>query len=300
MGVGVVFVILILFFALFAHAGEYWHVESGASSIKMLSMPVDPRQAALAGAGIASPRSPSEVMRNPIAGAASDKSVISFSKTEFSDLTGASRMSMLSHTVFSSWHVTAGVETLNYDKLEGYNDDGLHFDGDYFTAGTIAAQLGVARKFNSMSAGINFRYANQNIDSYYEHGFLFDGGAKYSLNKYFEFGAIFNNYGWIVSDADVNEIAPLSVQAGVTATCPLAFGFSGALSADLHRRNDLPSELRTGVEILYKELFSIRFGYSEVLSGGFAVNLGFASIEYAYQNREVLEANHVFGVGLRF
>jgi len=289
---------LTLLLASLAYSGEYWHIEKGASTMKILSMPTEPRQAALAGAGIASPANAGEAMRNPLAGAVANTPVLSFSRTEFSDLTGASRVSLLAGSVFGSWHLTAGIESLNYDKIEGYTEDGLTAEGLSFTAGTMATQLGIARNFSSMSAGLTARYANQNIDDYHMQGLLFDGGVKYNLLKNFAFGAIFNNLGWIFSDS--KEIAPLSVQAGITASCALPLGFSGAVSADLYKRNDSAEELRTGLEIMYEELFSVRFGYYDALSMGFAVKFSSIAIEYAYQNRDVLEANHIFGVSLYF
>ena len=301
---------LALFLASFAYSGGYWHVEKGANSMKMLSMPSEPRQAALAGAGIASPYNAGETMRNPLAAVATNSPSLSFSKTEFSDNIGAGRTSMLAHIIFGGWHLTTGIESLNYDKIQEYTDDGLTADGLTYTAGTIAAQLGVAKKFNSASAGLTFRYANQNIYDYYQHGFLFDGGVKYDLIKNIaflkkiEFGTIFSNFGWLRSKE--KETAPLSVQSGITATCSLPLDFSGALSADLYRRNDSAEELRTGLEIVFRDVFSLRFGYpfsggeNDALSAGFAINLGFADIEYAYQNRAVLEANHVFGISLYF
>ncbi len=272
--------------------------------MKMFSMPTEPRQAALAGAGIASPRNAGETMRNPLAGTTANSSVLSFSHSEFSDLIGASRISMLAGSAFGSWHLTAGIESLNYDKIQGYTEDGLTADGLSFTAATMAAQLGIARTFNSMSTGLTARYANQNIDDYHMQGILFDGGVKYNLLKNFAFGAVFNNFGWIFSD--VKEIAPLSVQAGVTANYALPLGFIGALSADIYRRNDSAEELRTGLEIMFKELFSLRLGYpisgeeNDALSAGLAVRLSFIAIEYAYQNRSALGANHIFGVNLYF
>ena len=169
--------------------------------MKMLSMPTEPRQAALAGAGIASPRNAGEAMRNPLAGIAANSPVISFSRTEFSNITGASRISMLAGSAFGNWHLTAGMESLNFDKIQSYTEDGLTSDGSFFTAGTMATQLGIARTFNSMSAGLTARFANQNIDDYHEQGVLFDGGVKYDLLENFAFGAVFNNLGWIFSDA---------------------------------------------------------------------------------------------------
>jgi len=294
-----------LLLPLFALAGEYWHVEPGANSMKMLSMPTAPRQVAISGAGIASPRSASETMRNPLAPVSANSLSLSFSKSEFSEYIGASRVSMLAHSMLGSWHLTAGMESFNFNEFEGYNDDGLTADGSSFAAGTIATQFGIARTFNSLSAGLTVRYANQNIEDYSENGIFFDGGVKYDLLKYFSFGAIFSNYGWI--KANKKEVAPLSVQAGITGTCPLVLGFTTALSADLYRRNDFGEpELRSGLEIMYKEIFSIRFGYpisteeTNALSAGFAINLGFADIEYAYQNRTALKANHIFGIGLYF
>jgi len=291
-----------LLLPIFALAGEYWHVEPGAGSMKMLSMPTSPRSAALSGAGIASPRSESEAMRNPLAPVSGNSLSLSFSKTEFSEYVGASKVSMLAHSLLGKWHLTAGMESLNFDEIEGYTDDGLTSDGSSFGAGTIAAQLGIARTFNSLSAGLTVRYANQNVEDYNKSGILFDGGVKYDLLKYFSFGAIFNNFGWIEK-----ETAPLSVQAGITGSYPLFLGFTGALSADLYRRNDFQeAELRSGLEIMYKEIFSVRFGYpisseeNNALSAGFAIKLGFADIEYAYQNRAALKANHIFGVSLYF
>ena len=122
--------------------------------------------------------------------------------------------------------------------------------------------------------------------------------------KKIEFGAIFSNFGWLLSRE--KETAPLSVQTGITATCSLPLGFSGALSTDLYRRNDSAEELRTGLEIIFRDVFSLRFGYpfsggeNDALSAGFAINLGFGDIEYAYQNRAVLEANHIFGISIYF
>jgi len=293
-----------LLLPVFALAGEYWHVEPGAGTIKILSMPTTPRQAALSGAGIASPRSVSETMRNPLAPVSTNSTSLSFSKSEFSDHIGASSVSMLAHSMLGGWHLTAGIESLNYDEIQGRTDDGLTAEGFSFTAGAVAAQLGVARTFNSLSTGLSVRYANQNIDDYNENGILFDGGVKYDLLKYFSFGAIFSNFGWI--KAREKETAPLSVQAGITGNCPLALGFTGALSADLYRRNDSQEELRSGLEIMYKEIFSVRFGYpisgqeTNALSAGFAIKLGFADVEYAYQNRKALEANHIFGISLYF
>ncbi|MDR2593945.1 MAG: hypothetical protein LBC87_04160 [Fibromonadaceae bacterium] len=291
-----------LLLPIFALAGEYWHVEPGAGSMKMLSMPTSPRSAALSGAGIASPRSESEAMRNPLAPVSGNSPSLSFSKTEFSEYIGASKVSMLAHSMLGSWHLTAGMESLNFDEIEGYNDDGLTSDGSSFAAGTIATQLGIARTFNSLSAGLTVRYANQNVEDYNRSGILFDGGVKYDFQKYFAFGAIFSNFGWIEK-----ETAPLSVQAGITGICPLVLGFTSALSADLYRRNDFQEpELRSGLEIMYKEVFSLRFGYpisseeNNALSAGFAIKLGFADIEYAYQNRTALKANHIFGISLYF
>jgi len=119
-----------------ALAGEYWHVEPGAGSMKMLSMPTSPRGAALSGAGIASPRSENEAMRNPLAPVSGNSPSLSFSKTEFSEYIGASKVSMLAHSMLGSWHLTAGIESLNFDEIEGYNDDGLTSDGSSFAAGT--------------------------------------------------------------------------------------------------------------------------------------------------------------------
>jgi len=293
-----------LLLPVFAFAGEYWHVESGTGTMKIFSMPTTPRQAALAGAGVASPRSVSETMRNPLAPVSTNSMSLSFSKSELSDYVGASSVSMLAHTLFKSWHLTAGIESLNFDEMQSYTDDGLTAEGSSFAAGTIAAQFGIAKTFNSLSAGLSVRYVNQNIDDYYEDGILFDGGVKYDLLKYFSFGAIFSNFGWI--KAKTKETAPLSVQAGITGNCPLILGFIGALSADLYRRNDSQEELRSGLEIMYKQIFSMRFGYpisgeeTNALSAGFAIKLGFADVEYAYQNRKALEANHIFGISLYF
>ncbi|MDR3001535.1 MAG: hypothetical protein LBU89_09750 [Fibromonadaceae bacterium] len=305
------FSVLILFLTGFVYSGEptkYWNVEKGASTMKIFSMPTEPRQAALAGAGIASPRNAGEAMRNPLAGTAMNSPTLSFSRTELSNLVGANRISMLAGSLFGDWHLTAGIESLNYEKIQGYTDDGLTADGLFFTAGTMAMQLGAARTFNSMSAGLTARYANQNIDDYNMSGILFDGGVKYNLQKHLAFGATFNNLGLIFSNA--KEVAPLFVQAGVTTNCPLPLGFSGALSTDLYKRNDSAEELRTGLEIMYKELFSLRFGYpfskeenstlNAALSAGLAIKLDFVSIEYAYQNRSALKANHIIGVNLYF
>ena len=69
--------------------GDYWGVDEGGTTMKFLSMPVSPRSAALAGAGIASPESFSEVSRNPLATTASNEATLGVNHVIFSDVIDA-------------------------------------------------------------------------------------------------------------------------------------------------------------------------------------------------------------------
>ncbi|GHV14357.1 hypothetical protein AGMMS49938_10330 [Fibrobacterales bacterium] len=298
--------IISVFFTV-ASAGDYWHLENGGSSMKILSIQGSPREAAMAGSGVATPRSAAEALRNPLATAAVSSSTLNFSKINFSNKVGASHIAMVAHTplsVLGGLHLSAGLESLNYDPIQGYNEDGLTADNLEFGSGTVAAQIGVAKEFKQSVFGISARYASQNIDYYYYQGVLFDGGAKLNAGDFLTFGAIFTNFGFLTD----GETAPLAVQAGITASHSLPLDLNGSLSADLYRRNDQTEQWRLGGELSYKEFFAVRLGYpisknssdNDALSAGFAVAVSFVSVEYAYQNRTALGANHIFGIGLKW
>jgi hypothetical protein len=291
-----------------AWAGKIWHLPEGGTSFKSLSLALSPRTAALSGAGVASPRSAGELFLNPAAPVADTAAVFGFSQILFSDKVGADLTAAYFSQPFAlfgkGFRVSVGMSVLDYDDLDGYDEDGLS-TGSY-GAGGYAGQLGLAYADGPFAFGASGRFASQNIAGFNTFGFFGDAAASFVLNRYFRFAAAATNLGWIAPYEDVGEPAPLAVQGGVTVHIPLWWeGFAADISADLYRRADTEMQGLFGLEVLYRQILSFRLGYAlqeedALPSAGLGIVLGPLSAEYAYASKAAAWGNHHFGLGLRF
>ena len=105
--------------------GKYWNVDKGGTTMKFLSMATSPRSAALAGAGVATPQSFAEVSRNPLATTSLDYSQMGIQHIVFSDNVDAQLTSVYFGTSFRYVNVSAAMEYLGYDDIEGRDDEGF-------------------------------------------------------------------------------------------------------------------------------------------------------------------------------
>ncbi len=289
--------------SLFA-GGDFWKVDPGGTTMKFLSMTVSPRTAALAGAGIASPENASEVSRNPVATAASDEAHLGINQIVFSDVTAANFTSVYFGNSFRYLNVSAGLEFLSYDDLEGRDDNG--FLTEDYGAGAWALQLGIGSRPSAFRWGLSARFASQTIENESAYAFLADAGGAFRLNRYFSFGAAVRNFGWVSEYESEKEHAPLSLQAGVTGTYPLTSAFSLAFHADAYRRTDYQAEWLLGSEIAYRKILVLRGGYAfrgdtdGGISGGLGIRAGALQLDYAYSARPAVGGNHHIGLGVYF
>ncbi|MDR1760421.1 MAG: PorV/PorQ family protein [Fibrobacter sp.] len=289
--------------SLFA-GGDFWKVDQGGTTMKFLSMPVSPRTAALAGAGIASPENASEASRNPVATAASSEAHLGVNQILFSDITAANFTSVYFGNSFRYLNMSASLEFLNYDDLEGRDENGF-LTGD-FGAGAWALQLGVGSTPSAFRWGLSARFASETIENASAFAFLADAGGAFQLNRYVSFGAAIRNFGWVSEYESEKEYAPLSLQAGVTGIYPVTSAFSLALHADAYRRTDYQAEWLLGSEIAYKKILVLRGGYAfrgdtdGGVSGGLGIRAGALQLDYAYSARPAVGGNHHIGLGLYF
>lgn len=297
----------LLFFSgsslLFA-GGDFWKVDQGGSTMKFLSMVVSPRAAAIAGAGIASPENASEASRNPIATTASKEAHLGINQIIFSDIIGAHFTSVYFGNSYRYANISASLEFLNYDDLEGRDENG--FVTSDFGAQAWAVRLGLGSTPSVFRWAVSMRFASQTIEKETALAFLVDAGSAFQLNSYFSFGAVIRNFGWVSEYESEKEHAPLSLQAGITGSFPLTNSFNLALHADAYRRTDYDAEWLIGSEIAYKKTIILRGGYAfrgdthGGVSGGIAIRAGRLQLDYAYSARPAVEGNHHIGLGFFF
>jgi hypothetical protein len=284
--------------------GDYWGVDEGGTTMKFLSMPVSPRSAALAGAGVATPSGFSEVTRNPLATTSSNEPTLGVNQIVFSDVIDANLTSIYFGQPFQYFNVSAGLEYLGYADLEGRDDEG--FVTDDYGAMAWAAQLGIGSVPSIFNWAFTARVAAQTIENESALAFLMDAGSSFKVNRYITFGAVISNLGWVSEYEESRESAPLGLQAGVSGKIPCTSIFDLALHTDVYRRADYDPEWRFGSELLYRNTLALRAGYSlrsetkSGVSGGLGLVFGSIQLGYAYSARPAVEGNHHFNLGIHF
>lgn len=284
--------------------GKYWHVDEGGTTMKFLSLPVSPRSAALAGAGVASPRGFSEVSRNPLATTSSGTPQAGVSHTVFSENIDAKLTSVYFGLPFKYFNTSAAVEYLGYGDIEGRDEEG--FKTEDYGAMAWAVQVGVGSRPSIFNWALSARFASQTIDNSTAVAVLADGGASFKLCRFLTFGATVTNFGWVSDYETEEESAPMALQAGVSGFHPVFDIFDVALHVDAYRRADSDPEWRFGGELLYKKSLAFRAGYAyrgeteSGISAGIGLVFGRFSFDYAYASNPVLDGNHLFHLGVAF
>jgi len=284
-------------------AGWQWGLPEGGTTLKVLSLPLAPRSASLAGAGIASPLSGAEMFGNPLAASRMSEATFGLGQVQFAEKVGGTLSYLHFVQPTGGPLLTGGMEYLRYDDISGRDEDGLA-TGSY-GAGTYAVQLGMAGAPGPFSYGFSGRFASQSIAGFHSRAVLCDAGAGFRLNRHVAFATVMTNFGWVEPYADRAETAPLAVQAGVSASYPLRAGFEGRLHGDLYRRADSGPQMLTGAELVYQNKLFWRMGYpfragDDGPSAGLGFRLGSVGADYAYSSRPALKGNHHFSLDLSF
>ncbi len=285
-------------------AGDYWNAEPGASTMKFLYLKPAPRAAALGGAGIASPESPSELSRNPLAVLSAENAEIGWNQIVFSDETDADFLSLYYALPYKNFAFSAALEFIGYGDLEGRDEDG--FKTGNFTASAWAIQLGAGYKHSQFKYALSARFASQTIDEMTAIAFLADGAVSVDLNRYLAFGAAVTNAGYVSEYESGHEVPPTAVQAGLTGMYPITKIFDLSLHADLYRRADSDMYGLFGGEMTYRKILTLRAGYAvrpdtdDGVSGGLGIRFGQIHVEYAYAANPTLGGDHHISIGLQF
>ena len=281
-----------------------WGTPSGGTTLKFLTVPLSTRSASLAGAGVASAQHGAEWFQNPIASNGVQNPELGISKLLMSDHIGASLTGVYAVYPPGNWRFSGGLVNLNYDDLDGRDEDGL-LTGAY-GAGAYAAQLGVSALSGPLGLGVTGRFASQNISGYHSRAVLCDAAAGFRLNSHVQFAATLTNLGWVEPYEGHAETAPLALQAGVTAQHPLQGGLQLALHSDLYRRaDDSEFSVLLGGELLYRNLLTLGVGYpvrssESGPSAGLGIQAGVVGVGYAYEANPELKGNHHIDLRLSF
>lgn len=284
-------------------AAWQWGVPDGGTTLKVLSVPVSARSAALAGSGLASPQSGAEMFGNPLAPAAVNEAALGFGQVYFAERVGGT-LSLLNFVQpWNSLRFAGGLEYLRNEDIAGRDEDGLE-TGEY-GAGTYAVQLGVAAVPGAFSYGVTGRFASQSIDGFHSRAVLCDAGAGFRLNRYFRIATAMTNLGWVEPFDGRAETAPLAVQAGMTGSYEFAGSYALSWHGDLYRRADTDTQFLTGAELAYFDILFLRLGFpfragEDGPSGGLGIKAGLLGVDYAYSSRPALKGNHHFGIRLNF
>lgn len=271
--------------------------------MKFLKLPVAPREAALAGSGIASPATGGEAGHNPLAGSlALQGPRLHFHEVKFPSTVGAN----LSELRFThGWHKLAlhgGGKALVYQDLEGRDADG--FTTGNYGASAWALDAGLSGERGRFSYGFTMRYARQNIEQWYAQAFLMDAGLAYSLAPWLRVASRLANLGHIFSYDTEREYVPLLLQSGISLDLPLPGPVRWSAHTDVRRRSDENSAILVGLEGNWRNLLYLRLGMPAQemanVSAGLGVKAGVLQLDYAFSAGPNLGGRHHFGVGLAF
>ncbi|MCR4417159.1 MAG: PorV/PorQ family protein [Ignavibacteria bacterium] len=156
-----------------------------------------------------------------------------------------------------------------YETIGNFNSNALAFALSYSKMLT-----------DKFSFGISLKYVNEKIDIYNANNFVLDGGVFYYTGlKSLRIGAVIQNFG---TDAKfINDPfkmpAVLKLGAAVEIIGDYSSDYRLTSIVEAIHPNDGDERLNTGLEISWKNMFSIRGGYKffydeETYSFGFGIN----------------------------
>ena len=208
--------------------------------------------------------------------------------------------------------------------------------GETFSANDFAFGLSYARMMtDKFTAGLTFKYINQNIDKVHANGWAFDMGGTYSVGVgNLQLGFSIRNFGPDLAYAgeDLDFDAGMSdypeVDEDIPATyksepypMPLIFQMgmaydvinSGASRVtavlDGIHPNDQDETFNTGLEYGFNDSYFARVGYTGRSNMGFTAGLGarvtlsqgvLASIDYSFEDHEYLAAIQRFSLTVSY
>lgn len=277
--------------------------EIGSASHKYLWIPSTPRQAALAGSGLADPNSALEASANPMAGAWSSRATLSGSQARLSERLGASWNSLETTQPWGPIRLLFGGNYLDVADLSGRDEFG-NSSGE-FAAFAWGLHTGLASDSGALTWGMRTSFHHYNIGEFDSRALLADASLGYALGQRIRFAAAAFHWGWVEEFATEEERAPFTLQVGVSARPPIPGVLAWQVHADLRRSTGAKAEFLVGLESSYQQALVLRLGTNASArdirpSGGVALRLGGVEASYGYAAHAQLRGNHHFGLGYSF
>lgn len=253
-----------------------------------LTIPVGPREAALAGAGTAVAFGPEGIFYNPAADAAADAAFSA--STEYTRwFLDTHHQSIFIARNFSPFTLGLGIVSFANGKFEYREEIPTPEPLGTFSPLDLTGYLNLARAFTPWaSAGISARYFYSKVMDYELSGWGFDLGARFVPVKNLEAGAALVNFCRTLSYKQDLIWPPARLRCGVGYTLPLGRN-PLLLVADgsyfLYREKKFALSLGTQLELA--DILALRAGYDPLsparsLTLGFGVRVKRLHFDYAF------------------
>jgi hypothetical protein len=298
------------FFCLAWQASPSFSLETdrafGEASYQFLKLPLSPRITALSGAGIAIWDGAGEAESNP-ASIADDKSKVILGYGFPFSTFGAKASHLGWNVPLESGRLWLGARYLGYDKISGHSE--LDEETSAYGAHTWKAQIGYATTWHGLKMGLALGFAQNHIaEASYETA-LANVGLRYALWRGLTVGAAVTQADIWSSDAyfdgNASPFPPTTVQAGLAYQQSLFKDWSAALAVDARTRNDETLTFPLGFEGSWREMVSLRAGYSMAAKeAGLTAGLGLAwshfKVQYAFEGHAELDAGHYLSLEIAY
>lgn len=208
--------------------------------------------------------------------------------------------------------------------------------GETFTANDFAFGLSYARMMtDKFTAGVTFKFINQNIDKVSANGWAFDVGGTYSVGVgNLRLGFAIRNFGSDLAysgedleldiglpdypevDEDIpatykseNYPMPLIFQIGLAYDLVSAGASRVTAVLDGIHPNDQDETFNTGLEYGFNDSYFARIGYTGRSNMGFTAGLGaratlgggvLAAVDYSYEDHEYLDGLQRFSLTISY
>jgi hypothetical protein len=285
--------------------GLEWGNELGSSSYKVMKVAPTARQTALAGSGLANPGSATESAWNPMAAAWANSPQISINQVRLSDRLGANWNTLQVVQPLGSVRVSAGVNFLDVKDF-AERDDLTGATTGSFGAFVWSERLALASGPGAFTWGLQGSFSHFNISNYDSRAVLADAVMGYGLSKSWRLAAGLFHFGWVESFDAKQDLAPTTLQAGISYHLNFPESLDWNVHTDLRRSNDGLREYMLGIESTYRKFLTLRMG-SQVTSqtettinGGIGLLLGSVEASYAYAAHKSLKGSHSFGLAYGF
>lgn len=277
---------------------------SSSTCMRFLKISTVPRVSAMGEATVAV-KDATWAETNPAHLTAIDGSLITFSHTAWFQDIGLETLTLGTASGKSGFGLS--IIGLHTDPLDGYDDfdvpQGTFRFYDLLVSGSYARMV-----HSTVSVGATGKVIYEKIDWDSATGFAMDLGLRYTAPRRLVGGEV--SLGMAVRDLgpkmgyfDEDFDLPTAVQAGVSyKALALPEGLNAVVAVDYEKTRDRDGGVLLGLELGYRQLVALRFGYRSAyeqgdLTFGLGAGIGTTSIDYAYMDMgDDLGATHRVGV----